>query len=223
MERENRIRDLLTGYNSSLFTTTNPMDLDPVLNGVELQVTEGMNSKLLKPFVLAEVLSALKQMDANTAPSPDGLPPLFHKQFWEKIGREVFEAILTVLNSSTIPVSLNHTFISLIPKIQSPKKVFDFRQINLSNVLYKLIAKVLANLLKHLLPNLVLETQSAFMFDRLITNNILVTHETLHYLKERRCGKIGYVALKLDMSKAYDRVKWVYLEKIMEMMGFNKR
>jgi len=100
-----------------LFTTTNPIDLDLVLNGVELRVTEDMNFELLKPFVLAEVLSTLKQMDANTAPSPNGLPPLFYKQFWEKIGREVSKAVLTVLNSGTIPVSLNHAFISLIPKI----------------------------------------------------------------------------------------------------------
>ena len=63
------------------------------------------------------MLSALKQMDADTAPGPDGLPLLFYKQFWEKIGREVSKAILTVLNSGTIPISLNHTFISLIPKI----------------------------------------------------------------------------------------------------------
>lgn len=90
-------------------------------------------------------------------------------------------------------------------------------------MLYKFIAKVLANHLKPLLPNLVSKTKSAFMSDRLITNNILVAHETLHYLKERRCGKIGCMALKLDMSKAYDQVEWVYLEKIMEKKGFNKR
>ena len=81
MERENHIGDLLTRYYSSLVTTTNPMDLDLILNGVELRVTEDMNSKLLKPFVLAKVLSDLKQMDADTAPSPDGLLPLLYKQF----------------------------------------------------------------------------------------------------------------------------------------------
>ena len=48
-----------------------------------------MNAELLKPFVEAEVQLALKQMDANTAPGPDGLSPLFYKQFWGKIGWEV--------------------------------------------------------------------------------------------------------------------------------------
>ena len=86
-----------------------------------------MNDELLKPFVEDEVKQALKQMDANTAPGPDGLSPLFYKQFWGKIGIEISEAVLAILNSGTIPANLNHTFISLIPKIHSPRKVSDFQ------------------------------------------------------------------------------------------------
>ena len=136
---------------------------------------------------------------------------------------EVSEVVLSVLNSGMIPVNLNHTCISLIPKIKSPKKVFDFRPISLSNVLYKLIAKVLANRLKPLLSNLISETQSAFMSERLIIDNIPIAYETLDYLKTKRTSKLGYMSLKLDMSKAYDRVEWVYLEKIMEKKGFNRK
>ena len=134
--------------------------------------------------------------------------------------REVTEAVLSTLNTGTIPKAINHTFLTLIPKIQSPRKVTDFRPISLSNVLYKLIAKVLANRLKPRLPQLISETQSAFMSERLITNNILVAHETLHHLKSKRFGKIGFMALKLDMRKAYDKVEWKFLEQIMQKMGF---
>lgn len=74
-------------------------------------------------------------------------------------------------------------------------------------MLYKLVAKALVNRLKPLLPNLISKTQSAFMSKRLITNNILVAHETLHYLKSKRSGKMGYMAWKLDMSKAYNQVE----------------
>lgn len=59
----------------------NPTELDPVLDKVKSRVSSEMNNELLKPFVEAEVQYAFKKMDANTAPRPDGLPPLFYKQF----------------------------------------------------------------------------------------------------------------------------------------------
>ena len=128
------------------------------------------------------------------------------------------EASLSILNTGTIPA---HTFISLIPKIKNPEKAKDFRLISLCNVLYKIIAKTIANHFKKLLPKLVFETQSALMSNHLILDNILVAFETLHYLKSKRRGKSGFMALKLDMSKAYDRVEWIFLEKIMEKLGFD--
>ena len=114
--------------------------------------------------------------------------------------------MLAVLNSGMVPSQLNHTFLTLIPKIHSPRKVTDFRPISLSNVLYKFVAKVLANRLKTLMPNIISEHQSAFIPGRLIIDNILITHETLHHMKSKRTGRMGYMALKLDMRKAYDRV-----------------
>ena len=122
-----------------------------MLDVVETRVLVEMNAELLNPFIEAEVWLALKQMDVNTTLGPDGLPPLFYKQFWGKIGQDVTEAVLSALNTGNIPTNLNHTFITLIPKIQSPRRVTEFRPISLSYVLYKLIAKVLANRLKPLL------------------------------------------------------------------------
>ena len=78
---ENCIGDILISYFSSLFTSTNPNVLEPVLEGVNPRVSRAMNEELLRPFVAEEVSLALKQMDADTAPGPNGLPPLFYKQF----------------------------------------------------------------------------------------------------------------------------------------------
>ena len=135
----------------------------------------------------------------------------------------VTKAVLSALNIGVVSKSINTTFIALIPKILEPKKVFDFRLISLCNVIYKLITKVSVNCLKKILPYVVSDTQSAFLLCHLITNNILVAFETLHYLKRKTQGKLGFMALKLDMSKAYDRVEWSFLEKAMLHLGFSER
>lgn len=93
----------------------------------------------------------------------------------------------------------------------------------LCNVLYKKISKVLANRLKRVLPHLISEHQSAFPKGCLITYNILVAFEILHYINNHNLGSVGLMALKLDISKAYDRVEWSFLRDVMIQMGFNDR
>ena len=68
---------------------------------------------------------------------PDGMPPFFFQTFWPDIGRDVSEAVLSCLNSGTILKSINHTFITLIPKVKNPEIVAQFRPISLCNVIYK--------------------------------------------------------------------------------------
>ena len=88
------------------------------------------------------------------------------------------------------------------------------------NILYKLVSKVIANRLKRILPNLILDSQSAFQSDKAISDNILVAFETLHHMKIQKAKSSGFMVLKLDMSKAYDRVEWSFVKKIIEKMGF---
>ena len=73
---------------------------------------------------------------------------------------------------------------------------------------------------KQILPSIITPTQSAFVLRRLITNNVLVAYETLHTMHSREKGKKGSLALKLDISKVYDRVEWHFLQGIMAKLGF---
>ncbi|KAH9769811.1 reverse transcriptase domain-containing protein [Citrus sinensis] len=92
--------------------------------------------------------------------------------------------------------------------IDKPRKVGDYRPISLCNVIYRIIAKTVANRLKLILNHVISPTQSAFIPNRLITDNIIIGYEWLHKIRLSKGKKHGIVALKLDVSKAYDRVEW---------------
>ena len=87
-------------------------------------------------------------MASLKAPGPDSMPLIFYQNYWGLVGDDVTKTILSYLNSVTLPHPLNHTFVTLVPKIKNPIAVFDYRLISLCNVLYKIFSKVLANRLK---------------------------------------------------------------------------
>ena len=122
-----------------------------------------------------------------------------------------------------LPPKFHETHIVLIPKTKNPSRVTAYRPISLCNMAYKIASKVAANRMKVVLKDIICENQSAFVSERLITNNVLVAHELMDHINKKRKGKDGEMALKLDMSKAYDRVEWRCLQKIMERLGFHER
>ena len=219
VEDNEEIAECLVQYYQNLLSSVNQQFCDSATDSIQTVIIEEMNSKLSSEFTHLEVKQAINQMAPLKAPGPDGMPPLFYQHYWNLIGDDISNTMLHYLNSATLPEHLNHTFITLIPKKKSLEFAFEFRSISLCNVLYKIFSKVLANRLKKILPNIITENQSAFTKNRLISDNILVASESLHSM-QRHTGKDGYMAIKLNMSKAYDRVEWAYLKSVMAKMGF---
>jgi hypothetical protein len=177
-----------------------------------------MNTDLVQDFNMEEIEATLFQMGPYKASGLDGLNACFFQTNWP-IMKEVCHIILDILNAGVLHQEINLTHITFILKSMN---VTDFRPISLCNVLYKLISNVLANQLKKILPIIVALTQSAFIPGRLILDNVLATYEALHTMHTRMWGKKGFMAVKLDMSKAYDRMEWGFLEAVMDRMGFNR-
>ena len=91
------------------------------------------------------------------------------------------------------------------------ENVSDYRPISLGNVVSKIVSKVLTNRLKLILPNVILDSQNAFIPNQLITDNNTIAFEVLHKMRNKRARKKGQMAIKLDISKPYDRVEWGFL------------
>lgn len=127
------------------------------------------------------------------------------------------------MDSESLIRQVNCTNVTLISKVKTLENMQQLRPISLCNVIYKLGSKVLANRLKGLLHDIISPNQSAFVLGRQISDNSLLAFEISHFLKRCYGGGQGYGALKLDMSKAYDKVEWPFLEAVMVSMGFNQK
>ncbi|XP_042944640.1 uncharacterized protein LOC122278525 [Carya illinoinensis] len=220
------IEEVFSQYFRNLFNSSNPSPeaIEEGLRGVERRVTDAMNSELQKVFVMPEVEAALKEMGPLKSPGPDGYGAYFYQTYWSVVGQEVCQAVLSFLNGKCeLDCNINFTHIALIPKVEKPVVASEYRPISLCNVLYKIVSKVLANILKKVLPEVILKNQSAFIPSRLITDNVMVAYETLHTMKTRQKGRVGSMALKLDISKAYDRIEWGFLDGVMRKLGFGDK
>jgi hypothetical protein len=160
-------------------------------------------------------------MAPSKALGVDGFTVGFFQRHWDLIRQDVVQVVLDFLNGGELPVGLNDTSITLIPKVQHPQKIAQYRPISLCLVLYKIGAKFIANRLRTFLREIIGEEHSAFVHIRLITDNVLIVYESVHAMMQKKKEKNNFCAIKLDMMKAYDRVEWHYLEAIMLKLDFS--
>ncbi|KAK3197873.1 hypothetical protein Dsin_021288 [Dipteronia sinensis] len=163
-EKIEDIENVISSFYKELFTSTSPSEscIKEVVSSVGTKITEEMNRNLVAAFKGDEVLVAVNQMDPLKALGPDGLLVLFFQKFWDVVGDGVTKAVLVVLNDNAPLNTLREAIVVLIPKVKLPVRVSEFRPISLCNVVYTLVAKVLANRLKGILDKVISPNQSAF-------------------------------------------------------------
>ncbi|KAK3184888.1 hypothetical protein Dsin_032174 [Dipteronia sinensis] len=213
---------IVVNYFSGLFSSTNPSgdQWQSVLAAVPTKLSKRRSDFLDSPFIATEVKKAIFDMFPTKAPGIDGMPALFYQKYWDTVGDTVTQACLRCLNNGDPLDKVNQTLIALIPKVQNANRMVDFRPISLCNMTYKIVAKTLANRFRLVLNDVVLESQSAFVPERLISDNAAIGFECLHAIRTLK-RKNGSLALKLDMSKANDRVEWGFLSQMMLKLGFS--
>ncbi|KAA3478810.1 Beta-glucosidase 46 [Gossypium australe] len=157
-----------------------------------------------------EIKKALFDMAPLKAPGSDGFHAHFFQSQWDILGEDICNWVKGVFDGKPIEQDLNNTFIVLIPKKDCPKDFSQFRPISLCSVMYKLVMKVIANRFKLVFPNIISQEQAGFIAGRNISDNIILAQEVIHSMRCKKNGK-SWMAIKLDLEKAYDRVSWEFI------------
>ena len=180
-------------------------------------ITPLMSFALSQPLSEPELHAAACALAKDKAPGPDGIAINFFTSFWQIIGVDFHQMVLNSLCSGRFPPGVTSGLITLIPKGGDLKQLTNWRPITLLNVSYKIYAKALQLRLQEPLAEIVSPDQSAYLRNRFILDNILLTHETISWARKSQQESIF---LKLDFSKAFDRVNWQFLFNAMSRMGF---
>ena len=136
------------------------------------------------------------------------------------VGDSVCELVFDIFHNPHKVKNINQTFISFIPKVDSPELVKHLRPISLCNVVYKVVTKIIANRLRKILPTVIAPTQCGFIRNRNGFHNVIVAQEVIHKMRNAK-GKRGYMAIKIDLEKAYDRLDWNFIIDSLRDLGLN--
>ncbi|GAA0170712.1 hypothetical protein LIER_24912 [Lithospermum erythrorhizon] len=211
--------DLFVDFYKGLFGTrrlSKPIDLDILGKGpcVPCDDTDG----LVAPITGEEIKATLWEMDGDKAPGPDGFSSTFFMANWDLVGYDLIKCVQEFFNTGKLLKQLNHTIVALIPKTNHDPMVGDFRPIGCTNVIYKVITKILTKRMTSFLPIIVDSGQTAFVKGRHISDNVFLAQEILRGYKVKRNSP--HCMIMLDIQKAYDTVSWDFVENVLLGLGF---
>lgn len=197
----------------------NEEDAEEFLTTIPNLVNEEDNDSLLSPVTEEEITSVVWSMELDKAPGPDGFSVHLYRICWEIIKNNLFRLIRGILRKEKVGGGINSTFLALIPKETNPRSFDRYRSISLCNSSYKIVAKLLANRIKPLLPKLISQAQGGFVKGKQILDNVIQIQEALHSsLTRKEQGMI----IKLDMCNAFDRVNRSFLFRVLAAFGFKQ-
>ncbi|GKE22508.1 RNA-directed DNA polymerase, eukaryota [Tanacetum coccineum] len=189
------------------FTFPNRLSLDQV-------------SDLESPILRDEIRLAVWGCGEDKSPGPNGFTFEFFRKFWKVVGPDFCIAVEWFFEHGSFAIGCNSSFVALIPKILDPKIVSDYRPISLIGSLYKVITKILATRLSSVISSLISDVQSAFLPNRQILDGPFILSELLSWCKFKYNQAMVF---KVDFAKAYDSIRWDYLDDVINSFGFGSK
>jgi hypothetical protein len=176
-------------------------------------ITDEVNALMTLLPSHQEIKSAVFALNKDSAPGPDGFGAFFFQHYWDIVKLDVFNAVLEFFTTSWILPGFKSNIIALLPKSSSATSIDQYRPIVMANFKFKIISKIIADMLAKIMPNLISEEQMGFIQDRSIKDCICVASEAVNLLHNKAYS--GNLALKIDISKAFDTLEWPFLLKVL--------
>ncbi|KAL9664220.1 hypothetical protein QQ045_019619 [Rhodiola kirilowii] len=181
-------------------------------------ISDEQNLKMIKMPDEEEVRAAVTGMNPTSSPGPDGFTGKFLYSCWLIVKNDLTEAVRSFFVGIQIPKLISSAHIILLPKIKNAVSFDKVRSISLCNFIHKVFSKILNDRLKAYLPKLISREQSGFVEGRNIHESIGLAHDIVKDINNKVFG--GNMVIKLDMSKAYDRLSCNFLLKMLRAFGF---
>ncbi|XP_061998871.1 uncharacterized protein LOC133716160 [Rosa rugosa] len=208
------MKNIAKSFFQNLFTVEEVPDLLFTIPNLFPTVELNNIKELAAPVCYQEIRSALFSIGGMKAPGFDGFPALFFQNHWELCKVEVIKIVTNAFIEGRIPEGLNHTLITFVPKVQGPKHMHLFSPISLCCTVYKIITKIIVSRIRPFLKKWISPNQVSFVPGRHISDNVMVTQEILHKCRYAK-GKKGFLVWKIDLSKAYDKLNWSFINQVL--------
>jgi hypothetical protein len=216
---QKEIANHIVEYYKSLFgSSPNPgVHISADFWCLEEQLDEHDRDMLQSHFSKKDLELVVQGMKVEFAPRPNGFTVYFFRKLWKQVKEELLRMVLDFNNNSLDLKRLNYGVVTLVPKCLEANTIKQYRPICLLNVDFKTFTKMLTDRISPLADKVISPNQTAFIQGRNILEGVVILHEVVHELK--RSGKSG-VLFKIDFEKAYDKVRWSFVEEVMREKGF---
>jgi hypothetical protein len=217
---KSQIADHIVSYYRNLFCTN--IFLQEQLLAQEVippLVTNEVNTMLTMLPSHKEIKAAIFALNKDSSPGPDGFGAFFFQHYWEIGKDDVIAAMIQLFTSSWILPGYNSNIIALIPKTPNAISIDQYRPIAMTNFKFKIISKILADRLAQIMPSIISKEQMGFIHGRDIKDCICTASEAANLLHNKAFG--GNLALKIDITKAFDTMEWSFILQVLKQFGFN--